>query len=82
LVNGRAQWTYFRPKTAPTEPNHAIFGIKTGRFRAKRDAQKSVNYVLAAGINHVRPFAGRSEKNYSYNYLWRFYKTNPIFTGY
>jgi hypothetical protein len=62
LVSGGAQWTYFWSKTPPTESDNAIFSLKTGHFRAKWDAQKSVNYVLAAGINHVRPFAGRSEK--------------------
>jgi hypothetical protein len=41
VVNGGAQGTYFRPKTPPTERNYAIFGLKTGRFRAKWDAQKS-----------------------------------------
>jgi len=54
LVNGGEQWTYFRPKTNPTEPDPAIFGLKTAHFRAKWDAQKSVNYVWAAEINDAR----------------------------
>jgi hypothetical protein len=43
---------------AAGEPNHAISGLKTGHFRAKRDAQKSVNYVMAAGISYARLVAG------------------------
>jgi len=58
LVNGGEQWTYFRPKTNPTEPDPAIFGLKTAHFRAKWDAQKSVNYVWAAKINDARLVAG------------------------
>jgi len=57
LVNGGAPGTDFQPKRTKNESNHAIFGLKTGHFRAKWDAQKSVNYVLAAGINYARPFA-------------------------
>jgi hypothetical protein len=48
LVNGGAPGTDFRPKRTQNETNPAIFGAKTGLFRAKRDAQKSVNYVWAA----------------------------------
>jgi hypothetical protein len=54
LVNGGARVTDFRPKRAQNEPNIAIFGSKTAHFRAKWDAQKSVNYVWAAEINDAR----------------------------
>jgi hypothetical protein len=57
LVNGGAQGADFRLKQTQNEPNHAIFRVKTGHFRAKWDAQKSVNYVAAAGINDALPFA-------------------------
>jgi hypothetical protein len=42
---------------AENEPNPAIFSSKPPHFRAKWDAQKSVNYVSAARINYARPFA-------------------------
>jgi hypothetical protein len=45
------------PNSGRNEPDPAIFRVKTGHFRAKWDAQKSVNYVAAAGINDARPFA-------------------------
>jgi hypothetical protein len=67
LVNGGAQATYFQRKRTENASNHAIFGLKTGHFHAKWDAQKSVNYILAAGINHARPFA--AVENYSHTYL-------------
>jgi hypothetical protein len=53
LVNSGARGTDFPPK----QPDHAIFGLQTAHFRAEWDAQKSVNYVSAAGINYARPFA-------------------------
>ena len=37
------------------------FRLKNRPFRAKRDAQKSVNYILAARINHARPFGAQQK---------------------
>jgi hypothetical protein len=69
LVNGGAQGADFRPKRTQNEPNYAILVLKTSPFRAKWDAQKSVNYVWAAGINEARPFAGAAAQAMRHNKL-------------
>jgi hypothetical protein len=56
-VNGGAQGTDFRPERTQPNPIMRFLGSKPGHFRAKWDAQKSVNYVSAAGINDARPLA-------------------------
>ena len=57
LVNASAEEPEFRPKRTQ-KPN---FRQKTAHFRAKLDAQMSVNYVFAVGINHARLFASARE---------------------
>jgi hypothetical protein len=58
LVNGGAQGTDFRPERTQPNPIMRFLGSKAAHFRAKWNAQKSVNYVSAAGINDARLVAG------------------------